>query len=521
MGWYIRKSKNFGPFRLNLSKSGIGFSVGVKGARIGEGPKGSYVHLGTGGIYYRKHFSTQSAATASQDSTSSTIELHSFDTTASDLDGHFRRAFRSHIGAAECLGWIIVFFFAVNLYQTGSHLFWGVFAAAAAVALVLGWINRQLNTLHLNYDLDDEATRNYEALKNRVAGIGGIWRVIQQQEAYGSKARLSTTVTREDASIIQAGLPCTKTNVTPVTLKLKSGRFIFLPDRILIEEVGEVRSAEYCDVRIAVGTTRFVESSGRVPPGGTIVDVTWQHARVDGGPDRRYNQNRQFPVMLYGECTLSAAGMNLQVMTANSNAPMALRDAISGYGLTLPAKSPIAGNAIPEETPRHFVQNLSPLQPALPWLLLLCAIVSHSVMRTKEGVQSPTNPALSHQDIPAPLTLQRSLGNTKNDAATDRAELATQRETALAELRQRETNEKAFKLNRRDCLRAVEADSGHRKNAPGTYWLITDNFTPMHYYFTYDDPKEKRLFTSFNYECSIVGNKAVATLTDRRVEMKN
>lgn len=34
MGLRFRKSVNFGPFRVNLSKSGIGYSVGGKGARI-------------------------------------------------------------------------------------------------------------------------------------------------------------------------------------------------------------------------------------------------------------------------------------------------------------------------------------------------------------------------------------------------------------------------------------------------------------------------------------------------------
>lgn len=34
MGLRFRKSKNFGPFRINISKSGIGGSVGVKGFRI-------------------------------------------------------------------------------------------------------------------------------------------------------------------------------------------------------------------------------------------------------------------------------------------------------------------------------------------------------------------------------------------------------------------------------------------------------------------------------------------------------
>lgn len=34
MGIRFRKSKNFGPFRVNVSKSGVSYSVGTKGARI-------------------------------------------------------------------------------------------------------------------------------------------------------------------------------------------------------------------------------------------------------------------------------------------------------------------------------------------------------------------------------------------------------------------------------------------------------------------------------------------------------
>lgn len=34
MGIRFRKSKNYGPFRVNLSKSGIGYSMGVKGLRV-------------------------------------------------------------------------------------------------------------------------------------------------------------------------------------------------------------------------------------------------------------------------------------------------------------------------------------------------------------------------------------------------------------------------------------------------------------------------------------------------------
>jgi hypothetical protein len=54
MGFYLRKSFKAGPLRFNLSKSGLGMSVGVKGARIGVSASGrGYVHAGTGGLYYR------------------------------------------------------------------------------------------------------------------------------------------------------------------------------------------------------------------------------------------------------------------------------------------------------------------------------------------------------------------------------------------------------------------------------------------------------------------------------------
>ena len=54
MGFYIRKAFRFGPFRLNLSKSGVGASVGVKGLRVSTGPHGTELHAGRGGVYYRE-----------------------------------------------------------------------------------------------------------------------------------------------------------------------------------------------------------------------------------------------------------------------------------------------------------------------------------------------------------------------------------------------------------------------------------------------------------------------------------
>ncbi len=70
MAWYIRRSLRINKLlRLNLSKSGLGFSVGVKGARVGINSQGkAYTHFGRHGLYHRKTYRrTRSAATSPND----------------------------------------------------------------------------------------------------------------------------------------------------------------------------------------------------------------------------------------------------------------------------------------------------------------------------------------------------------------------------------------------------------------------------------------------------------------------
>lgn len=59
MGFYFRRSFRLGPIRLNLSKSGLGASIGVPGFRVDLTPQGeSYVHMSRGGIYARERISS-------------------------------------------------------------------------------------------------------------------------------------------------------------------------------------------------------------------------------------------------------------------------------------------------------------------------------------------------------------------------------------------------------------------------------------------------------------------------------
>lgn len=61
MGWSFRKSFSFGPLRVNLSKSGVGFSFGMPGLRAGMSSTGrKYVSAGIPGTGVRYYKSTKS-----------------------------------------------------------------------------------------------------------------------------------------------------------------------------------------------------------------------------------------------------------------------------------------------------------------------------------------------------------------------------------------------------------------------------------------------------------------------------
>jgi uncharacterized protein DUF4236 len=65
MSYFFRKSLNFGPIRLNLSKSGVGASAGVKGARLTMTPRGTtYITVGSHGFYYRETLSQRGGGAA-------------------------------------------------------------------------------------------------------------------------------------------------------------------------------------------------------------------------------------------------------------------------------------------------------------------------------------------------------------------------------------------------------------------------------------------------------------------------
>ena len=148
-----------------------------------------------------------------------------------------------------------------------------------------------------------------------MSALGGAWR-IQQSGAvhntyqYKVNSGAGNLVRRATATFSLNPPPTLATNINVPTVACGRDALLFLPDRVLLRSGQRWSDLTYGDLRATATPSRFIES-GHVPHDGQHVDTTWQYVNVKGGPDRRFKNNRQLPIMLYGQLRFtSSTGLN-------------------------------------------------------------------------------------------------------------------------------------------------------------------------------------------------------------------
>lgn len=353
MPFYIRKSVKAGPFRFNLSKSGIGVSAGIKGLRIGTGPRGHYIHAGRGGLYYRSSIpSGHKTARPRQPPTSpQRIEPGPPSYTERDVemlpvssgsvlemaDARFAEvladlnAKQNSLSMRSVLGWSggAIALLATFAGGPGGIVF-GVSMLAAGL-LVGGWLDSFRRTSVLMYDLEDETRIQYEhvtAAFDALAACVGKWHIdsggaVLNIHAWKRNAGAGHVVDRRVTSFSYSLPRVVTSNITPPSIQSGKETLYFLPDFLLVVESGKVGAVAYDNLAIRTEESNFIED-GTVPSDTEILWHTWKHPNKSGGPDRRFASNYQIPVCRYESIHLSSTnGLNelLQVSRAGVSQP--------------------------------------------------------------------------------------------------------------------------------------------------------------------------------------------------------
>jgi len=353
MAWYLRKSVSAGPIRFNLSKSGVGASVGVTGFRIGMRPDGSsYVHAGRHGLYMREELGgRKSESQAAFIRQAEPPPTQTFDAVSTrDLNSPERKELINQLNKSYKDFRLDYLVFAVSALAFGLSWLNDIQLAmflSLGVGVVLGVaasaFESRRRTVKIFYDFESGNTSSFSTLVqaiNHLAECKGLWAYVDSRSltsAHESKinAGASSLVNRVPAAVGTGTPPWVETNVTIPTIKARGVTAYFMPDCILVYDNNGVGCVEHASLSLKTHTERFIED-GAVPSDANVVDHTWKYANKRGGPDRRFKNNRQIPICLYGKLDLSTSdGLLCHLQTSKNDAPQSFSKHYSTYLKTI------------------------------------------------------------------------------------------------------------------------------------------------------------------------------------------
>lgn len=355
---FLRKALRVGPLRFNLSKSGIGVSAGVPGLRVGLiGPRGHYIYAGRKGLYYRRTLGRPGEAARSkegagiaptlpsqllpdasepllEDVTGATV-MQMAASSSSDLINQLTESAR----VQSVWGW------AAGLGAMASAaafvLFWPLGFPVLLATVAAAWWLRQRDLARkavvVFYDVNDQYAQNFETLINEFAWVSDAQRkrrVMAHGSATGYQKKIHAGA-EEIERVIPVAATITgpkqlTTNVSVPSLEDAQRAIHFLPDRVLIREGSDFAELHYQQLTVETAQVRWIEQ-GAVPADARQVDTTWRYVNKSGGPDRRFKDNRQLPILLLSSLRLSATnGLDAVYHLSNPEAAVLFARALGG-----------------------------------------------------------------------------------------------------------------------------------------------------------------------------------------------
>ena len=347
MGWSFRKSKSFGPFRINFSKSGIGLSAGIKGARISTNSRGTYVNLGMNGMYYRKRISQKSAnytpsfveqplREGSNEAIDNELMNSLTDTDSqafiNELESKEKKVSLLKIFAVFSFIGYVLFISTMGL-RIVTQPAWLVAAILILVLIIIGAnyiqkIDTQRRSLHLYYTMDGELKTLYKKFLEyfeKFASSKKIWQQLSSQEVPDTRrnAGASLTITRnpiKTCSNHRLPSPLLVTNVSVPFIQLHDQQLYFFPERIIFKKGTQLGGVHYKHINVIYADTKFIETESPAQD-AQIVDHTWEYVNKKGDPDRRFSTNRRLPICLYSQYTfISTQGWKEVLITSKLGA---------------------------------------------------------------------------------------------------------------------------------------------------------------------------------------------------------
>ncbi len=352
MGFRFRRSFKLLPgVRINLSGRGTSVSLGGRGFHYNIGPKGTRVTAGIPGTglswtKYRPYARSEpdnkvalpSAPSDPPDAryqfgplrvvqNAGATQINAFSTSqlAPILNAASRR-----IQLAPAVLILCLLLFVAAAMQTEQQRWMGLTALFATVFVPITiFLDRYRRSVKVTFDPEGLTGRISEALSvafTELTKCMAVWIVEAEGRTTDWKRNAGATgLNKRKATSLRFGKPdCLRGKAVFPTFRVRSDQLYLLPDAALLVVRGEIASVSYAELELSSNVVRFIEEE-RLPPDTTVVDHTWRYVNKSGGPDRRFINNAQLPICLYGELMFrSAGGLNckLHISAAQAADPL-------------------------------------------------------------------------------------------------------------------------------------------------------------------------------------------------------
>ncbi|MBR0519525.1 DUF4236 domain-containing protein [bacterium] len=108
-----------------------------------------------------------------------------------------------------------------------------------------------------------------------------------------------------------------KTKSKVLVLKSKDESLFFLEDKLLLIVGDKIGVVDYLDIFFKVKKVQFMEKN-KVPKDSKVIGKTWKYRNKNGTRDRRFKDNVEYPICLYGEFDVkSDFGLDISIIFSN------------------------------------------------------------------------------------------------------------------------------------------------------------------------------------------------------------
>lgn len=227
---------------------------------------------------------------------------------------------------------------------------WVYFLTVPFCAIGVCWavyVDKLRKTVVLLYHLEphiEQAYQNLHGAFDLLRSCSRMWHVKSKGDirtTYDWKVHSgANTLVKRNGTSPHSGSPSYfKTNISIPVLPAGRRQLFFLPDRILVWDSQGVGAVGFDQLDVSFGDQRFIEDAG-VPNDSRIVDKTWRYVNKNGGPDRRFNNNREIPVVLYEALFLtSKSGLQELFQLSRTGVGVQLKNAVTAMASAISSSS--------------------------------------------------------------------------------------------------------------------------------------------------------------------------------------